>query len=78
MKQKGTGWFNGLVVGLPNSSYKPITNTAWIRVGLCKLQKKVCTRPAAASDKAYQLLTHGRWFSTGTPASSTIKTGAMI
>jgi hypothetical protein len=27
---------------------------------------------AAASDKAYQLLVHGRWF---TPASSTTKTG---
>jgi hypothetical protein len=27
-----------------------------------------------ASDKVYQLLAHGRWFSQGTPASST-KTG---
>jgi len=26
------------------------------------------------SDKVYQLLAHGRWFSPGTPASSTIKT----
>jgi hypothetical protein len=25
-------------------------------------------------DKAYQLLAHGRWFSPGTPASSTSKT----
>jgi hypothetical protein len=33
------------------------------------------TRLAAASDKAYQLLVHGRWFSPGTPASSTTKTG---
>jgi hypothetical protein len=33
---------------------------------------KGCTRPAAASDKVYQLLAHGRWFS---PASSTTKTG---
>jgi hypothetical protein len=32
-------------------------------------------RLAAASDKAYQLLAHGRWFSPGTPASSTTKTG---
>jgi len=31
-----------------------------------------CTRLAAASDKVYQLLDHGRWFS---PASSTTKTG---
>jgi hypothetical protein len=37
--------------------------------------KKWCTRLAAASDKIYQLLAHGRWFSTGTPASSTTKTG---
>jgi hypothetical protein len=40
----------------------------------CKLQKR-CTRLAAASDKVYQLLAHGRWFSPGTPASSTTKTG---
>jgi hypothetical protein len=33
------------------------------------------TRLAAASDKAYQLLAHGRWFSPSTPASSTTKTG---
>jgi hypothetical protein len=30
---------------------------------------------AAASDKVYQLLAHGRWFFPGTPASSTTKTG---
>ena len=30
---------------------------------------------SAASDKVYQLLAHGRWFSLGTPASSTTKTG---
>jgi hypothetical protein len=27
------------------------------------------------SEKAYQLLAYGRWFSPGTPASSTTKTG---
>jgi hypothetical protein len=37
--------------------------------------KKGCTRLTAASDKVYQLLAHGRWFSLGTPASSTTKTG---
>jgi hypothetical protein len=37
--------------------------------------KEECTRLAVASDKVYQLLAHGRWFSPGTPASSTIKTG---
>ena len=64
------------VVGLPYNSYKPITNTAWVRGRLCKLQKG-CTRLAAASDKVYQLLANGRWyrFSPGTPASSTTKTG---
>jgi hypothetical protein len=29
----------------------------------------------SASDKVYQLLAHGRYFSPGTPASSTTKTG---
>jgi hypothetical protein len=37
--------------------------------------KKECIRLATASDKVYQLLTHGQWFSTGTPASFTTKTG---
>jgi hypothetical protein len=49
-------------------------NTAWVRTRLCKLHKR-CTRLAAASDKVYQLLAQGRWFSPGTPASSTTKTG---
>ena len=65
----GPGWLNE-VVGLPNNSYKPITNTTWVGA-ICKLQKG-CTRLAAASDKVYQLFAHGRWFS---PASSTTKTG---
>ena len=60
------------VVG-SNSSYMPIINTAWVRAQLCKLQKG-CTRLAAASDKVYQLLTQGRWFSPGTPDSSITKT----
>jgi hypothetical protein len=30
---------------------------------------------SSANDKVYQLLAHGRWFSLGTPASSTTKTG---
>jgi len=37
--------------------------------------KKRYTRLAAASDKVYQLLVHGRWLSPGTPASSTTNTG---
>jgi hypothetical protein len=64
---RGPGWLNELGRWI----YKPITNTAWVRPRLCKLQKG-CTRLAAASDKVYQLLAHGRWFS---PASSTTETG---
>jgi hypothetical protein len=56
---------------LPNNSYKPITNTAWVRAGFVNY-KKGSTRLSAASDKAYQLLAHGRWFS---PASYITKTG---
>ena len=37
--------------------------------------KKGYTRLAAASDNVYQLLAHDRWFSPGTPATSTTKTG---
>jgi hypothetical protein len=36
--------------------------------------KKGCTQLTTASDKVYNLLAHGRWFSPGTPASSTTKT----
>jgi ABC-type antimicrobial peptide transport system permease subunit len=41
------------------------------------VEQELLTLPelAAASDKVYQLLVHGRWFSPGTPASSTTKTG---
>jgi hypothetical protein len=49
-------------------------NTAWDSARLCILQKG-CARLTAASDKAYQLLAHGRWFSPGTLASSTTKIG---
>jgi len=63
------------VIGLPNNSYKPITNTVWVRVRLSKLQKG-CTRLATVSDKVYQLLANGRWFSPGTPVSSTTKSGS--
>jgi len=37
--------------------------------------KKGCTRLATASDKVYKLLAHGRWFSPGTPSTSTNETG---
>ena len=45
-----------------------------VHAQLCKLQKD-CTRLEAASDKVYQLLAQGRWFSQSTPAPSTTKTG---
>jgi hypothetical protein len=45
-----------------------------VRARLCKLQKE-SIRLAAASDKVYQLLAHGRWLSPGIPASFTTKTG---
>ena len=61
-------------VGLSNNSYKPITNTRGFAPGFVNY-KKECTRLAAASDKVYQLLAHGRWVSPGHPASSTNKTG---
>ena len=64
------------MVGLPNNSYKSITNTAWNRARLCKLQKG-CSRITAASDKVYQLIAHGRWFSPVSPASSTTKIGRL-
>ena len=51
-----------------------MTNTAWAHARICELQNG-CTRLAAASDKVDQLLAHGRWFSPGTPALSTTKTG---
>ena len=52
-------------LGLPNNSYKSITNMALVWAWLCKLQKG-CTRLATASNKVYQFLAHGRWFSSGT------------
>jgi hypothetical protein len=43
------------------------------------LARNVCffifIQVAAASDKVNQLLAHGRWFSPGTPASFTTKSG---
>ena len=69
------GWLNEL--GL----YKLLGNpTTYHQYGVGSrpallITKKGCTRLAAISDKVYQLLVQGRWFSPGTPASSTTKTG---
>ena len=65
---RGPGSSMSQVAGLPNNSYKPITNTVCHFVNY----KKVYTQLAVTSDKVYQLLAHDRWFS---PASSTTKTG---
>jgi len=70
----GPGWLNELGSWITYNLYKPITNTAWVCARLCKLQNG-CTRFTAASDKVCQLLAQGRWFSPGTPVSSTTKTG---
>ena len=43
-------------------------------VGVTRLLSAVQVQ-AASSNKVYQLLVHGWWFSPGTPASSTTKTG---
>ena len=42
----------------------------WVRPRLCKLQKGVLE-----SQPQVIKFTHGRWFSPGTPASSTTETG---
>ena len=69
--QKGPGGSMSYVVGLPNNSYKSILRG--FAPGFVNYKKR-CTQLAAASDQVYQLLPHGRWFSTGTLASSTTKT----
>jgi hypothetical protein len=48
---------------------------ATVRPSMRPFHMSRSNRLAAASDKVYQLLAHGRWFSPGTPASSTTKTG---
>ena len=74
LSSKGPDGSMSQVVGSLSNSYKPITNMAQVLARLCKLQEW-CTRFAAASDQVYQLPAHGWWFSPGTPASSTTKTG---
>ena len=71
---KGPGGSVSKVVGLPNNSYKPIANTAWVRTLLCKLQKG-CTRLAAASDRVYQLFPHGGGYLWVLRLLSPLKTG---
>ena len=74
--EEGPGWLNELLRSLDYLTTH--TSLSPIRRGLAPgfvNYKKRCTRLAAASDKVYQLLAHGRWFSLGTTAFSTTKTG---
>ena len=70
---KGPGWLYELVAGF-NNSYKPITNTAWIRDRLCKLQKR-CTRLATQVIKFTSCLPMVCGSLLVFPAFSTTKTG---
>ena len=65
-KIRGPGGSMNYVVGLPNNSYKPITNTAWVHTRLCKLQKRVHSTLKFTSCLPMV---------SGSPASSTTKTG---
>ena len=67
-------WGNYGVVITANGTYSWSFVTRGFAFGFVNYKNR-CTRPAAASDKVYQLLAHGWWFSPGTPASSTTKTG---
>ena len=58
-------------------------NLSFLRIGLticfCVLSilqcMTTCVSLVSSSDQVYQLLSHGRWFSSGFPASSTTKIG---
>ena len=78
-------WFN-LVQGFQRKRFKSESLRRTTDADGCQVMTKAhmsfgqvslkgCTRLATTSDKAYQLLAHGRWFSPGTPASFTTKTG---
>jgi hypothetical protein len=62
----------------PHTSLSPIRRgfaPGFVNYKKVASDKKECTRLEVASDKVYQLLPRGGWFSPGTPASSTTKTG---
>ena len=69
--KQGPGGSMSWVVGLPNNSYKPITNTACLRTWLCNF---INYKKRVHSTRSRKLFAHGRWFSPGTPASITTKT----
>jgi hypothetical protein len=49
---------------LPNNSYKPITNTAWVRARLCKLQleapRSLYSSPGYYKMNCELMLTYGK------------------
>jgi hypothetical protein len=55
--------------------YIDVQNTKSVYYACPKMVYKKSGYYTCPKDKAYQLLAHGRWFSPGTPASSTTKTG---
>ena len=70
---QGPGWLNELGSWIYHTTH---TSLSPIRRGFMLsfvIYKKRCIQLTVASDKAYQLLAHGRWFS---PGSSTTKTGS--
>ena len=72
LNSEGPGWLNELDSWITLTTHARLSP---IRRGFAPaFVKTMCTR-LAASDKVYQVLAHGRWFFSGTPASSTTKTG---
>ena len=72
---QGPGWLNELGSWIYHTTH---TSLSPIRRGFALSfvnDRKGCTRLAAESDTVYKVLAHGRWFSLGTPASSTTKAG---
>jgi hypothetical protein len=57
------------------SQFKQIIRFLNFGIKFTSISCKILIGLAAASDKVYQLFAHDRWFSPGTPASSTTKTG---
>ena len=67
-------YFDSWCITVKKRRFEKHRGPAWVCALLCKLQKG-CTPLVAANDKVYQLLAHGRWFSSGSPTSSTTKSG---
>ena len=55
-QQKSPGGSMSQEVVLPNTSYKPITNTAWVRARFCKLQKGLQVIKKSALDSKSQVI----------------------